>query len=279
VRSDSRAGAGAGSNFAAMSGRLPRGGSRRCVPGFGDEEDYLCAYGYVPETTSRLLHPRTAKRLLHPKTSKTLSKAEQKVLELVCAQPKMHPRALESALGPETASECLGGCSKTTTRALEALHYRGLLRVAGRENGIRLYQTAREQQEYLAPEVRLRKLVLLIAAILAPVPERSLRAALQHLTHAAPRLEGRPPVLKELLAVEDLRMAEVKGVRYVWPSGELIDTEAPEQGNERGQADAVHADHHGSAAAGCHQLLPFEHLIDFTRDVAGVLRPDWSAWR
>jgi uncharacterized protein len=146
-------------------------------PELGLEEDYLYAYGVVPETTWRLLHPRVKKRL---------TKGEMRVWELVCAQARMHPRELEPHLGRRRQVNAWGGYSKETTRILEALHYRGLLRVAGREKGIRLYQEARKQEEFLAPDERLRRLVKLIAKILAPVPERSLRAALRHLVHAAP---------------------------------------------------------------------------------------------
>jgi uncharacterized protein YcaQ len=194
------------------------GDLERCYPDLGIEEDYLYAYGFVPETTWRLLHPRMAKRL---------SKMEDRVRELVCAQAKLHPRELEAHLGRKREVNPWGSYSKATTRALEALHYRGLLRVAGRENGIRLYQAARDQEEYLAPEERLRKLILLIAGILAPVPERSLRAALRHLGHAAPTLPDRPKVLKKLLDGGELPAAEVQGVRYVWPAGVLGAAEAP----------------------------------------------------
>src|SRR5580692_6348979 len=49
----------------------------------GLEEDYLYAYGFLPATTWRLLHPRT---------SSGLSEAEQRVLDLVSAQTHLHPR-------------------------------------------------------------------------------------------------------------------------------------------------------------------------------------------
>jgi uncharacterized protein YcaQ len=194
------------------------GDLERCYPDLGIEEDYLYAYGFVPEATWRLLHPRMTKRL---------SKMEERVRQLVCAQAKLHPRELEAHLGRKREVNPWGSYSKATTRTLEALHYRGLLRIAGRENGIRVYQAAREQEEYLAPEERLRKLTLLIASILAPVPERSLRAALRHLGHAAPTLPDRPKVLKKLLDSGELSRAEVQGIRYVWPAGELCNSEGP----------------------------------------------------
>jgi uncharacterized protein YcaQ len=118
---------------------------------------------------------------------------------------------------------------KATTRILHALHYRGLLRVAGRENGIRLYQvTPKANGDSDAdPQDRLKQLILLIARILAPVPERSLRAALQHLRHAAPALEGRHSVLTGLITSGELASRDVQGLRYLWPAGPLARKVSP----------------------------------------------------
>jgi hypothetical protein len=96
------------------------------------------------------------------------------------------------------------------------------LRIARRDNGIRLYEPAANTHEPLEPAERLRNLVLLIAAILAPIPEKSLRSALQHLAHAAPALEGRHSAVGKLIASGDLETQVVDEVRYVWPAGKLI---------------------------------------------------------
>ncbi|HEX4810147.1 MAG TPA: crosslink repair DNA glycosylase YcaQ family protein [Bryobacteraceae bacterium] len=196
------------------------------------EEDYLYAYGFMPEATWRLLHPRV---------STGLSSSEQQVLELVSAQKHLHPRELEEHLGRAREQNAWGGYSKATTRILQALHYRGMIRVSSRENGVRVYQTTKIQHHQIEPEERLRKLVLLIAAILAPLPERSLRATLRLLAHAAPNptfalrrsssrtnLEGPTSAVKALIASGDLTSAEVDGHRYVWPAGNLIRKSPPE---------------------------------------------------
>ncbi|MCU1260315.1 MAG: hypothetical protein JWO80_3200 [Bryobacterales bacterium] len=177
------------------------------------EEDFLYAYGFMPRSTWVLLHPRLEGKL---------STAEQRVLEIVSTHKRIHPRELEAYLGRKREINAWGGYSKATTRTLQALHYRGLLRIAGRENGIRLYEPTTKLHEQIEPGERLRKLVLLIAAILAPLPDRSLRAALQHLAHAAPALEGRQSAVTRLLDSGDLAGGVVDGVRYVWPKGHLI---------------------------------------------------------
>lgn len=173
------------------------------------EEDYLYAYGFMPQATWRLLHPRM--------TSK-LGATERRVLEIVTAHERLHPRELESYLGKRREVNAWGGYSKATTRVLERLHYRGLLRIAGREKGIRLYEPTAQRVEEVDPEERLRRLVLLIAGILSPLPETSLRAALLFLRYSAPNLEGRLAAVKKMLGTGELVGELLGDVRYVWPA-------------------------------------------------------------
>jgi uncharacterized protein len=182
-------------------------------PALNLEEDFLYAYGFMPQSTWRLLHPRLESKL---------RPAEERVLKIVSAHKLIHPRELEAYLGRQRELNAWGGYSKTTTRALQSLHYRGLLRIAGRENGIRLYEPTAGRQEQMEPCERLRKLVLLIAAILAPLPDRSLREALRHLAHSAPGLEGRQSAVTKLIDSGELACAAVDGVRYVWPAGRVV---------------------------------------------------------
>jgi uncharacterized protein len=182
-------------------------------PSLDIEEDYLYAYGFMPQKTWRLLHPRL--------TSK-LSSAEERVLTIVSAHKQIHPRELEAYLGRKREINAWGGYSKATTRTLQNLHYRGLLRIAGRENGIRLYEPTARRHEKIEPGERLRMLVLLIAGILAPLPARSLRAALQHLAHAAPALQGRQAEATKLVDSGELSSGVVDGISYVWPAGRVV---------------------------------------------------------
>lgn len=177
------------------------------------EEDLLYAYGFMPGSTWRLLHPRLDAKL---------TSSEKRVLEIVSAGKRLHPRDLEKQLGSGRELNAWGGYSKSTTQTLQALHYRGLLRVAARENGIRLYAATTREHELMEPKERLCQLILLIAKILAPLPEPSLRATLQHLAHAAPALAGRHSALTALIESGELASAQVDGLRYLWPAGKLI---------------------------------------------------------
>ena len=178
-------------------------------PSLDLEEDYLYAYGFMPQSTWRLLHPGREREF---------NATEQRVLAIVANHQRIHPRELDPYLGARRELNDWGGYSKATTRTLQALHYHGALRVAERENGIRLYELANRQHEPLEPDERLRQLVLLIASILGPLSDRSLRAVVQHLGYAAPTLEGRRSIVNKLIEANDLAYALVDHVRYVWPA-------------------------------------------------------------
>lgn len=184
------------------------------------EEDYLYAYGFLPRPNWQLLHPRQAWHL---------SADEQRLLKLARKLGELHPRDLEPHFGNDRTINAWGGYSKVSTRLLEDLHYRGMLRIARRQDGIKIYEPAPETRQHLSPEQRLKSLALLIARILRPVPESSLRSALNHLAHSAPALPDRKSILKKLLQSGDLESIEVGGINYIFPADRTIDSEVDER--------------------------------------------------
>jgi uncharacterized protein YcaQ len=168
------------------------------------EEDLLYAYGFLPRSMWQLLHPRNLTGM---------SKLEKNVLETVSRFGVMHPAELQDHFRTTRVINAWGGYSKATTQALEHLHYRGLLRIARRENGIRLYEPVRPSGESIPAEERLRKLVMLIASILAPVSEKML------LGNAARfRYLGNPrPILHALLKSGELEGEVIDRVHYLRP--------------------------------------------------------------
>ncbi len=168
------------------------------------EEDVLYAYGFLPRTVWQLLHPRNLRGML---------KLEKKVLETVSIFGVMHPAELQEHFGTTRVVNAWGSYSKATTQALEHLHYRGLLRIARRENGIRLYECVQHSREAATLDERLSRLIMLIANILAPLSESSLLTNTRRFSYL-----GNPrPVLRELLNTGALQAGAVDGVRYVWP--------------------------------------------------------------
>jgi uncharacterized protein YcaQ len=187
------------------------GDLERRYPELELDEDVVYAYGFVPPSTRRLLHPRGGGE---PEG------LAREVLELVRRTGQTHPRELHRELGHRRERNAWGGQSRATTRALEQLHYRGLLRVARREKGIRVYEAARPLPDPpLAPGERLRRLTTLISALFGPLPEASLRALLRQARHAVPESDGRESVIAHLLRSGELERGEADGVPYVWLAG------------------------------------------------------------
>jgi len=178
------------------------------------EEDVLYAYGFLPRSIWQLLHPRNLKGM---------SKLEKKVLDVVREFGAMHPRELEAHFGNARVINAWGGYSKATTHALEHLHYRGLLRIARREKGIRIYEVAPPVQEHISPTERLRKLVMVVANILAPVPEASLLANAVRFR----ALGDIRSTLRDLLKAGELEKEAIDGVTYLWPHIRAIRKQAP----------------------------------------------------
>lgn len=190
------------------------GDLEREYPNLEVEEDYLYAYGFLAKPVWNLLHPRSHSRM---------RVFEAKVLDTVRRLGEVHPAALEAHLGRRRVVNAWGGYSKATTQALEDLHYRGLVRISRRENGIRIYKPADGRPDQSAtPAERLRALVMVLARIFAPSPERSLNALI-----ARYRYLGNPRgAVKALTVSGDLRQAVIDGVRYLLPD-DVRDRPAP----------------------------------------------------
>jgi uncharacterized protein YcaQ len=190
------------------------------------EEDFLYAYGIMPRDTWRLLHPRHDPEGAGGRHVPTGLAAE--VLAFVRDRAVTHPRDLAERFGRERALNGWGSWSAATTRALQSLHYYGLLRVAHRQDGIRLYAPAAPHAEPLSAAERTRRLVLLVARILAPLPERSLRPTCSLLSRGVPDLGDPAEAVRSLLASGELESGEVDGERYLSPPG-LRAREAPRE--------------------------------------------------
>lgn len=182
----------------------------------GLEEDFLYAYGFMPVDTRHLLHPR-----LDPAGdagAHAPAGLAAEVLAFVRDQGPTHPADLEERFGRERAVNGWGGLSKATTRALDSLRHYGLLRVAGRRGGVRIYEAA---PPLLAPADagdRALSLVLLVARLLAPVSLVSLRGALALMARHNPGLGPLAPVIAGLLRTGALERGEAEGEAYIWPA-------------------------------------------------------------
>src|SRR3984957_16476130 len=115
------------------------GDLERRYPKLALEEDFFCNYGYVPRVHHQLMPPRTARTVWTPARA---AQAEA-VLAYVRERGVVHPREVDAHFAHGKVTNWFGGSSNASTELLDVMHYRGLLRVARREGGTRVY-AARE---------------------------------------------------------------------------------------------------------------------------------------
>jgi uncharacterized protein YcaQ len=183
------------------------------------EEDFLYAYGFLPRRIRKLLYPRFDQS--RPDRPYVPTGLAADVLAFVRERGATHPGVLATQFGRKRAINGWGGFSTASTRVLQQLHYHGLLRVHRRERGVRVYAAAGIEEESIDPARRLRELILLVARVLAPVPEVTLRAATVRFAHIAPHARGRAGTIAELLTAGRLEAGVVDGVKYLWPPDRL----------------------------------------------------------
>ncbi|MEW6421618.1 MAG: crosslink repair DNA glycosylase YcaQ family protein [Deinococcota bacterium] len=196
------------------------GALERLYPTLDAEEDMFPNYGFVTRRVQAMLHPRepgeTRVERAHPGLL-------AEVRALVQDRAEVHPREVAAAVGRGRVVNAWGGQSAATTRALEALHRRGEVRVTRRVGGVRLYGPAPHLaalREAPLPEAeRVRGAVHLLAALYGPLPEASLGYLVSLSRFGLPHLHGELRRAYRTAVREELTGAKVDGVRYVWPAG------------------------------------------------------------
>ena len=99
------------------------------------------------------------------------------------------------------------------------MHYRGLLRIAGRDSGVRLYAARQPHAPAADADAALDALVNVVVAKYAPLPERSLGELISHLRGGAPQwAAGRRAAF--VRAKQRLPSVRIDGSNWYWPAGE-----------------------------------------------------------
>lgn len=179
------------------------------------EEDALVNYGFLPREHLALMHPRTARRAWDADTQRRAAS----VLAFIREQGPSHPKAVQAAFDHGRTTNAWGGQSNAVTHLLDGMHYRGLLRVARRDAGVRVYAVAAHAADDRPPAERAAGLLRLVLDKYAPLPTRSLGQLVSHLGYGAPQLQLE---LRQVLA-EARRLwpsVVIDGVTWLWPEGE-----------------------------------------------------------
>src|SRR5262245_43944751 len=140
----------------------------RRYPRLAIEEAFFVNYGFLPRETLALLHPRGAPR----SWDAGMQARAQEVLAFVRQHGHIHPRDLQAHFDHGRIKRW-GGDLSASTHLLEGLHYRGLLRVARRAAGTRVYETIECPPREERPEARLVRagqLLDMVVHLYAPLP-------------------------------------------------------------------------------------------------------------
>jgi uncharacterized protein YcaQ len=180
----------------------------------------------VTRPVQALMHPRSGMARWSP----ARRKRAQELLAFVREHGAVHPRAVDRHFSHGRVKNYWGGSSSATTHLLEAMHYRGLLRVARREDGIRIYGSQEHGPGPADSASRLASIDALVDVAVrkyAPLPAASLSSLVSRLRYAAPQWRAR---LRAALdrARQRLSHARIDGADWYWPAGEQPAREAPQ---------------------------------------------------
>jgi len=142
------------------------------------------------------------------------------LLDFVRERGAVHPREVDARFLLGSVRNYWGGSSNATTHLLDAMHYRGLLRVARRERGIRVYAAhghGSKVEDSAERNARIDALVDVIVNNYAPLPARSLSSFVRELRFAVPQWHGE--LTSALVrARKRLSHASINGVDWYWAS-------------------------------------------------------------
>ncbi len=194
------------------------GDLERRYPALAIEEDCLVNYGFLPRRHLALMHPRIAATRWTPATKRKAAE----VLAFVREQGPTHPRAVEAAFAHGRRVNAWGGTSTATTHLLDGMHYRGLLRIARREGGTRIYEAVDHPPADPGRQARAERAAALVDLVVrkyAPLPSSSLVYLTRLLGYGAPHLGAEARAAR---AAADERLASVTldGTRWLWPADE-----------------------------------------------------------
>ncbi|MBO9687026.1 MAG: YcaQ family DNA glycosylase [Mitsuaria chitosanitabida] len=182
------------------------------------EEDCLVNYGFLPREVLALLHPREARRVWDA----DMNARAAEVLAFIRARGRTHPQDVLKAFSHGRVEGYWGGELNASTHLLDGMHYRGLLRVARRASGTRVYEAVEHLIQDDSPEARHARaaaLLDMIVALYAPLPAPSLGYLTSLLGYGAPHLKTEArAVLKE--AKSRWAHAKVDGEVWYWPADE-----------------------------------------------------------
>jgi len=194
------------------------GDLERRYPKLPIEEDFFVNYGFLPRAHHELMHPR------RPGTEwpSARSQRAQAMLEFIREHGAVHPRAVDAHFAHGKVTNWFGGSSNATTHLLDDMHYRGMLRIARRESGTRIYavrEPVAESPDDSTASARFDALVDVVMNQYAPLPSLSLGHLVSQLGGGVPQwIAQRSHALAR--AKERFARVRLDGIDWYWPATE-----------------------------------------------------------
>jgi uncharacterized protein YcaQ len=189
----------------------------RRYPRLAIEEAFFFNYGFLSRESVALLHPRAAPSAWDA----TMRARAHQVLAFVRQHGCTYPKDVQAHFDHGRIQRW-GASLNVSSHLLEGLHYSGLLRVARRESGTRVYQTIEHPPQDDSPGARLTragKLLDMVVRLYAPLPAASLGYLCGLLRYGVPHLAAE---VRQIQAHAKSRYAhaQVDGLLWFWPQGE-----------------------------------------------------------
>jgi uncharacterized protein len=180
------------------------------------EEDFFVNYGFVTRDLQALMHPRQPRRAWTPAQRRKAAA----ILEFVRERRVVHPRDVDAAFAHGKATNWFGGTSNVSTQLLDAMLIRGLLRVARRDGGTRVYAVREPTQPPADIASAMDRMLDVVVAKYAPMTVQSLHKLAGHLCWlGVPQWQAHRTAMLQR-AKQRLPSATVDGVRWFWPVDE-----------------------------------------------------------
>jgi hypothetical protein len=162
------------------------------------------------------MHPREPRRAW----DRTTRQRAADVLAFVREHGPLHPRDVDRHFAHGRVRTYWGGSGSASTQLLDGLHHRGLVRVARRDSGVRIYAAIEHPPVANDPPARRARADALIDLVLrqyAPLPSSSLGYLVRMLGHGAPHLAAELAVALRA-ARTSLAQVALDGVTWYWPA-------------------------------------------------------------
>ncbi len=190
------------------------------------EEDFFVNHGFLSRAVRDLMHPRPV-----PKTWTGVTRTQaQAVLDFVRERAAVTLREVNGHFAFGSVTNYWGGSSNATTHLLEAMHYRGLLRVVRRDAGIRVYGVSAPAPEPRDRADRLARIDALLDVAVrqyAPLPSATLAWLVNRLQVSVPQWRKELPATLTR-AKARLRCERVDRIDWYWPADERLPRAEPQ---------------------------------------------------